>query len=391
MRRSGAHLETLRGLAFGADPDRIARSRRTHVVEISFLLVFAASFAAASCTSVECGPGTIERAGECAPADVTTGTGMCGPGTKLEGDRCVSTIECDPATSMPMVDPVTGQTTCVGIGASGCAACPLPASPTKQTICGQIYDFESDLPFRDAGATGQRCPSGATSGPCALKITAYDAIAFGTNPMTATPLNVSDVCIDDEGHYRLQDIDVPPSPLIGLGIDDAAMADAGPMGITNAVGIAVPKIGMSATGGVEHWIVRPSTTASWQASGGPPIANGVFAGVFRAHACPASGCTGDPLAPQAGVVFVKPTGVPYYFGASESIRATIDPVAFMTGANGTGLLTGVSLADGAFSGTGGILDTIDCLWEQHAAVALPYVVFIQIFRKQSQIGKTCAE
>jgi hypothetical protein len=361
-------------------------------MRLAIPLLLATAFAVTSCTSVECGPGTIERAGECAPPDVTTGTGMCGPGTKLEGDRCVSTIQCDPATSMAVVDPMTGETTCVGIGAGGCGACPLPASPTKQTICGQIYDFETNLPFRDAGATGQRCATGATSGPCALKLTAYDAIAFGTNPMTATPLNVGDECIDDEGHYRLQDIDIPPSLFVGLGLDDAAMADVGPTGITNSVGIAVPKLGMSATKDVEHWIVRPATTASWQASGGPMIANGVFAGIFRAHACPDSGCTGDPLAPQAGVVFVKPAGVSYYFGATEAGHATIDPVAAMTGANGTGLLAGVSLADGfTFSGMNGITDATDCRWETHAAVALPYIVFIQIFRKQSQLGKTCSE
>jgi hypothetical protein len=210
--------------------------------------------------------------------------------------------------------------------------------------------------------------------------------------MSAPPLNTGDVCIDDEGHFRVQDIDIPASPFIGLGLDDAAAADAGPMGITNAVGIAVPKLGMSATKGVEDWIVRPQTTAAWQASGGPALAGGIYAGVFRAHACDDTGCTGDPLELQSGAVFVKPEGTAYYFGATATLRTMVDPAATMTGANGTGLLTGVSLADGfTFSGMGGITDTAACRWGAYAAVALPYIVFIQVFRKESQIGQTCAE
>jgi hypothetical protein len=295
---------------------------------------------------------------------------------------------------MPVVDPMTGITTCVGIGGnSGCTACPVPTSASKQTICGQLYDFETNQPFAVVGGMGMRCPTTPTaSGPCALAITAYDAIAFGMNPATATPLTVGDVCIDDLGRYRVQDIDIPASPFIGLGIDDADSANIGPAGITNVVGIAVPKLGMSATPSVEHWIVKAATTTSWETSGGPMLANGVYAGVFRAHACPMGNCTGDPLVNQSGVTFVKPRGNSYYFTAGETMRTTIDGTATATGANGTGLLDNVALSDGfTFSGTGGITDTVDCRWETHAAAALPNIVFIQVYRKQNQLGKTCAE
>jgi hypothetical protein len=80
------------------------------------LLLLAVPALQGSCTTVECGPGTIERGGKCEPADVVTNAGTCGPGTTLEGDQCVTTVVCDPATSMPVVDPMTGITTCVGIG-----------------------------------------------------------------------------------------------------------------------------------------------------------------------------------------------------------------------------------------------------------------------------------
>ena len=356
-------------------------------------LVLFALLSQASCTSVECGPGTIERNGTCEPADVNTNPGTCGQGTKLEGDQCVSIVMCDPATSMPVTDPNTGITTCVGIGGGGCTACTAPTDSSKQTICGQIYDFESGMPFAASGATGMPCGATPTaSGPCALKIVAYDAVQFATDPGTATPLQVGSVCIDDQGHFRVADISIPVSPLIGLGLDDAAAADMGPAGVTNAVGIAVPKAGMTASKNVEHFVVTAATTMSWLSSGGPDIANGIYAGVFRQHTCPMGNCTGDPLAEQAGVTWVKPRGNPYYFQASETTRTTIDTGQTMTGANGTGLLTNVALSDGfTFSGVGGITDTTNCRWETHAAAALPDIVLVQIFRKQNQVGKTCTE
>jgi hypothetical protein len=359
----------------------------------SICLALFALLSQTSCTSVVCGQGTIERNGTCEPADVNTNPGTCGPGTKLVGDTCESTVMCDPATSMPVTDPNTGITTCVGIGGGGCTSCTAPTDSSKQTICGQIYDFETGMPFADTGATGMPCPATPTSsGPCALKILAYDAVQFATDPMTATPLQVSSVCIDDAGHFRLSNVTIPVSPLIGIGIDDAAAADMGPGGVTNSVGIAVPKAGMTATKNVEHFIVTSATTTSWVNSGGPGIGGGIFAGVFRAHACPMGNCTGDPLAEQAGVTFVKPRGTEYYFQAADTTRTTIDTTATATGANGTGLLTGVALSDGfTFSGAGGITDTVNCKWESHAAAALPNIVLVQIFRKMNQVGKTCAE
>ncbi|HEY0252799.1 MAG TPA: hypothetical protein VGC41_14790, partial [Kofleriaceae bacterium] len=96
-----------------------------------------------SCKSTECGPGTIERDGNCAPADDTTSTAACGPFTVLQGDVCVPMYPptmCDPGSTEASTDS-DGITTCIGTGVSaGCSgafACPTPAAG-KQTICGQI-------------------------------------------------------------------------------------------------------------------------------------------------------------------------------------------------------------------------------------------------------------
>jgi hypothetical protein len=343
--------------------------------------------AASACTSVECDRGTIERSGKCEPADVTTDPGTCGPGTKLEGNVCVSTIQCDPATTMPVIDPMTGETKCEPFS-NDCTACPPPGDASKQTICGQIYDFESNQPFMATGATGARCPATpSASGPCALAITAFDALQFVTSPSTAQPLAVDDVCIDDQGHYAVRGVAVPAGPLIALGIDDA-VGNVGPTGVTNAVAITVAKMPALAVASTEHWIVKPATTDMWMTTGGPPVSSGVFAAVFRAHACPGGTCTGDPLAPQSDVAIVKPVGNAYYFAPGQAARMTIDPTQMMTGANGTGILTGITAMDGPVTGMGGIVDTADCSWESTAAAALPNIVAIQVFRK---IGAACNE
>ena len=168
------------------------------------------AFLVSACGGVPCGSGTIERNGACVSADVTTGSAACGPDTMLVGNMCVSTVSCDPNTTTAMIGS-DGSTTCVGTGGGGCT-CPAQASSAnQQNICGQIFDFETNAPYVATGASGKKCDPAmpAADGPCALGITAYDAIAFAMNPMTATPLAVGDNCIDDMGHYVLKDITLP--------------------------------------------------------------------------------------------------------------------------------------------------------------------------------------
>ncbi|MCX5748580.1 MAG: hypothetical protein NT062_39530, partial [Proteobacteria bacterium] len=146
------------------------------------------------CNNVDCGAGTIERAGTCMPADVTVGDAKCGPFTMLEGDQCVPTLPptvCDDSTTTPELDPATGVITCIGTGGGGCDAtfaCPAPTDATTQTICGQLFDLESGSKFRAPGAMGTPCSASTTDGPCSLAIAAYDALAFGSNPQTAPKL-----------------------------------------------------------------------------------------------------------------------------------------------------------------------------------------------------------
>lgn len=355
------------------------------------LLALSTLLAGGGCKSVECGDGTIERDGDCVPADEIVSAARCGNFTKLVGDVCAPVHEptvCAPGT-VREVDPATGVGSCKpGDGAGGgCGApivCPTPTAAGKQTICGQLYDFETNERFEAAGATGARCTAGATSGPCALSIRAFDAIAFASNPQTAIPLPVEDTYVDDCGRYRLQHITPPSNPFVGLGIDDASPAGAGPAGITNIVGLATPRVADTATRDFEAFVAPKATTDAWAASGGPPLAGGIYAMVFRARS------RGAALSP--GVMATRGgAAIPandHYLAGCSSLRTAVDPAATVTGGTGTALVTGAMVAESVvYSGTGGLPP--ECRYSIHAGASLPQILFVQVVRPISNAGMTC--
>lgn len=363
-------------------------------IHTTFLSLLAALLATTGCKDIECGDGTIERDGTCQPANATTSGAMCGPFTELQGDQCAPQFpptECDPATTVPDVDPETGVTTCIGTGGGGCSApfaCPQPTMSGRTTICGQLYDFETMAKFQAQDASGAACDPNApaATGPCALSIRTYDAVQFSSNPMAAPMLANTGVYIDDCGRYRVLEVDNSgPSPFIGLGIDDAA--GLGPTGVTVTTGVATPKAS-PVVSNFEGFIVKGSTIQAWTTSGGPSLANGIYVAAYRAHKLR----TGvDRHAPQAGVTFAENSAAAhtdddFYFQAAQTTNTTVDPAATMTGANGSVLVKDRSIGEGVeFDGLGGL--GTGCRWEPHAAATIPGVVFIQIFRKGDMPGQ----
>jgi hypothetical protein len=359
---------------------------------------------AAGCNDTTCGSGTADKNGTCVPADETVGTAQCGSDTVLEGDQCVPAYpptQCDPTTTTAMTDPVTGVVTCVGNGGGGCNAtfaCPDPDSG-KQTICGQIYDFEDNSKFQEANPVGTQCGSDTTSAaPCALQILAFDAVAFGNDPTGTAPLPTDPVYIDDCGRFRVENIDLTGvGPFVALGIDDAGQP-LGPTGVTVTTGVALPQEPSTATPSFEGFIVDEATVGEWQTTGGPMLSDGIYVGIFRAHVCMSfdTMCTGDVFADQGGVTFTKSGSTEpdddYYFLA-ETTHDHIDPTATATSINGTGLLTMASVNDElVYSGTGGITDTTNCKWETHAAASLSGIVFFQVYRPtNSSFNTTCTQ
>ncbi|MBV8756589.1 MAG: hypothetical protein JO257_04925 [Deltaproteobacteria bacterium] len=368
-----------------------------------FLFVLAAG--ASGCKSVDCGPGTIERNGTCDPSDESTGSAACGDGTALIGDRCEPILpptKCDPATTAEMPDPNDPSVTiCVGTGGGGCSgtfACPTPMSG-KTTICGQLYDITDNSKFQGPSPMGAPCQGTETTGPCALKITPYDALAFGGMPTTTQPLANGGFEIDDCGRFRVKDIAQPSSPFIGLGIDDRNATMVGdPAGVTNTTGVAAAAVPGGTVTNQEAWIAPKATTDMWQTSGGPPVSGGIYVGIFRAHKCDPNNnnCTGDKFANQAGVTFtLSGSTLPnddYYFAPAEVGHTMIDTNASSTGVNGTGLLKNASVSNLInYSGTGGLTDTTNCKWDTKAAASIPNIVFFQVYRPVNQLGKQCTE
>lgn len=349
----------------------------------------------AGCKTTDCGDGTIERNGVCEPADEMVGSAACGEGTQQIGNECLPLFpptQCDPATTATEVDPDTGMVTCIGTGGGGCSAplaCPAP-SGGHQTVCGRLYNFEDNEPLAATGATGTRCNPAMPSadGPCAVILVAYDAIQFANSPTTAQPKATEDTYVDDCGRWRLTNIETPASGFVGFGIDDIVPANRGPGGTTNTVGVATATAASGSINNLEGYIVKPSTTAGWQSSGGPSIATGYYAPVFRANRM--------GFAAQDGVVVVKQAGPvmanDFYFQASQTTRTTIDPARNFTGANGTALVTMASLADVGYSGVpaaAGMGLPPECKYPGLPGVTLAGIVFISIFRPIDQTGMTC--
>ena len=334
---------------------------------------------APSCKSVECGPGTFEVDGVCVPADDIVAPATCGPFTELVAGQCVPMFPptvCDDESTTTELDAATGVSTCIGTGTG--FACEQPAQG-KQTICGQLHDLQTGMPFTDGNATCTPCSQTTAMGVCSLGLRAVDAIKFAMNPQDPTAvLETGALYLDDCGRFKIPDITLPTNPFIGIGIDDAAPAMAGPAGTTNAIGMATPAVANLALKDFEAFIAAKSTTDQWE-NDGPEVSEGIFVAIFRAMRVGQAG--------QAGVTILR-QGTPapgddFYFTGAP--RTTIDDNATSTSGNGTALVTNATL-DG-YIGAGGLPP--ECSFEAHAGVSIPNVLFIQIFRPTDATGQTC--
>ena len=342
-------------------------------------LLLALLVATPSCKSVDCGPGTFERDGQCVPGDNVVDPATCGPFTELVAGQCVPMFPptvCDPASTTLELDTSTGVTTCIGTGTG--FACEQPATG-KQTICGQLHDLQTGMLFTDGNAQCTPCATSTATGVCSLGLRAVDAVKFAMNPQDpGAVLTTGPLYLDDCGRFKIPDITLPTNPFVGIGIDDAAQAMAGPAGTTNAIGMATPATANLALKDFEAFIAPKATTDAW-VTDGPTVSAGIFVAIFRAMR---TGTTN-----QAGVTILR-GGAPipgddFYFAGAA--RTTIDPAASATSSNGTALVTNASL-DG-YIGAGGLPG--ECSYEGHAGVSIPNVLFIQIFRPTDASGQTC--
>jgi len=362
---------------------------------VALIILSVLPLATSGCKSLECGEGTIERDGLCAPGQDTPGPTSCGPGTELApSGKCEPILDpavCDPNTTMEVRDPDTGVIVCVGTGGGDCST-PLGGCDTAvantMTVCGRIYDVEDDSQLGMASADTSQCPAnGEANGPCALQIKPYDALQFAAAPTTTTPLNASETYLDHCGRFRIKDIQPAGAPFIGLGVDDHPMHDNG----NKLTGIAFPTVA-GPTGGTKidtvAYTTRSSTDSMWGTSSGQGAslaALGVYVNIYRD-----TGMTGDPLFGNVavGVQILRGGQMiaanDYYFSDSDTNRTTVDAGLNVTGANGTGLVLGQpNLA--SYTGTSGPLPG-GCSWYSSSGASIPGVVFVQI---HTPVGTSC--
>lgn len=355
----------------------------------SALAVTAAGVVGLGCDAVSCGDGTIERAGACVPADEQVGNAQCGPGTVLGADgKCEpeEVVVCDPDTTMEETDPETGVVTCVGTGTqTGCnrpIACPAPAAG-RITICGQLYDAETDQPIVAAGATGAMCTGAPTAdGPCSLRVRFFDAVEFSMNPATAVErIPAGGLVVDDCGRYRGSDLPMATFSFMGVAVDDAV----GTTARHRLTGVAIGNDDALPARDFRAYATRITTDQAWSTSAGLSGASfatrGVYAAVFRYRDMPVSGVT----ATRTGGTLPSDD---YYFSDTNAMRTTVDPARATTGNNGTVLITdsvGAGVTDHAGMGA----EPSGCQWPTNLAAAIPTVVFMQLKPAEQTAGVAC--
>jgi hypothetical protein len=164
-------------------------------------------FAGASCSTLECGEGTLEVDGTCRAPDDRV---RCGAGFEVKGSICVPTEDwikeyCDPDTA----EVRDGK--CVGTGGAQICTERCPAANDKICVSGQVVDMVSLLTKGPKGAT----PIAKSAG---LMVRIYDPFAFLSSP-TPTPLGEAPVN-NENGCFVVPDIVLPALGLVAGVLED---------------------------------------------------------------------------------------------------------------------------------------------------------------------------
>jgi hypothetical protein len=285
-----------------------------------------------------------------------------------------------------------GTVVCVGTGGGGCETdltCPQAAA-NKVSVCGRLYDVETDEPIIGTDAMGATCGSGSevVDGPCEFEITFYDALEFAGDPGGATPIEPQDFRIDDCGRYLAHNLNRPQLGFLGIGVDDCSAANT--TGCAGAApddhrltGVAFPVSSAQVRNKQKTYVVRRTTDMQWSTDAGLGATTFADRGAFMTVFTIAT-------VPEPGVQITEGGSVEaandYYFDdASTTTRSSIDPSLDATGMNGAGIKLNSALVE--HSGTGGALPS-GCVWDSALAASIPTVLFFSP-RSALMAGQEC--
>ncbi len=329
--------------------------------------------------SLICGPGTIEEGGECVTADSSKDPAACGRGTYFdsESQTCVSDSEpviCDDETTTPVNQ--DGVIVCTGSASRDCSSPPVcpEATPGNVTVCGQLVDVETGDPIQLDGTSAGECDpdNPAASGPCAMELNFYDALAFANNPQGAVPLAYESFSLDECGRFVAENVDGNVTlGFMGAGVDDHP--DSGNSDYVLA-GVAFGTASGQKIADVKLYAVRTSTDQGWTTSAGDPFGGmtfseyGAYLAIFQ-HG--EDRVTGVQITTDDSP---RPNDSYYFSDIDPTTISTVDEALTETGVNGAGLLVNNEVLSD-FSGTGG--EVMNCAWPTDLAAAIPGLIFAQ--------------
>jgi hypothetical protein len=241
--------------------------------------------------------------------------------------------------------------------------CPL-ASGTTTTVCGQLYDLESDDPIGATQGAATRCdPTQVTeSGPCSFKPVLYDALGFSMGSPTQLGYAPDDLVYDSCGRFRVTGL--TPG---GSGI--TAVAARGEV----TSGILVRMVAGGTYADQRLYTVTRATNTTWSEQLGRKDlrSNGVYVSI---HVVPPT------FAPVAGVTLTGTAGgnsANFYFDDTDPRqRSSLGPTTQdATGPNGTAILLDQPTL-GTFTSSGGTLPE-GCNWNTIQGGNIPGVYLIQ--------------
>jgi len=267
----------------------------------------------------------------------------------------------------------------------GCGSefpCP-PPDAGKATLCGRLWDVETDLPIDVAARDPfMLCDpmSPSPDGPCSLAVRFFDALDFGMNPMGAQPL-VPEGGVTQDGCNRYRGHNLPRATFgtIAVVVDDAdGVADR-----HRLTAVAVANDVASPISHLRAYTTRATTDVAWSTPvfGGAATfaARGVVVLTFTHQAVPRAGVQ----ARREGVLVADDD---YYFTDSGISRSLLSTTTSSTGTNGSALVIGSSglmLHDGVGGEPSG------CRWPSVRAVAAPGVVAVQLAEAETPAGGPC--
>lgn len=232
---------------------------------------------------------------------------------------------------------------------------PLPCAPPEfsglGSVCGQLVDFATGAPIREANARGAACDaaSPSDSGPCSLGIELFILQDLVQQPATAEPIPPEELTIDTCGRFAAIGVpDAPDLPFhLVLVVDDVGPGDRFVRSATS-YDDATTRFGLTRP----IFLLAHETDAQWA------VAAGQSDGAVTDTGALVLRYLRDDVPVRGAEVFDTPGEAFYFDDPAATTAVSLSRTATATGANGAALIVGASSA--RYCTTCGLLD--GCWW-----------------------------